>query len=130
MEQSMGKRILVVNDTQEILDTFRLILEYEGYQVTLSSYPLQSMFEIKQLNPDLIILDLIFKEEKLGWQMLQLLKMNKETEPIPVIVCTAAEQAVREQEGYLVSKGVQILYKPFDMDELLNMIARALKKAE
>ena len=123
----MAAHILVVNDTQDILEIFRLLLEDEGYKVTLSSFPLQKVGEITRLNPDLIILDVIFGEEKLGWQMLQLLKMQPATASIPIIICTAAEKAVREMEGYLVSKDVIVVYKPFELHDLLNAVAQALK---
>lgn len=122
----MATRILVINDTQEILEMFRAILEDEGYEVVLSSFPVQKAQEIEQINPQLIILDFIFGERKLGWQMLQLLKMQRSTAKIPIIICTAAESAVRDQEGYLVSQGIQIVYKPFDLDVLLQAISRAL----
>ncbi len=67
----MAKHILVVNDTQDILEIFRLLLESEGYRVTLSSFPLQKAADVVQLNPDLIILDVVLAEEKLGCKMLQ-----------------------------------------------------------
>ena len=121
-----GTRILVVNDTQEILELFRLLLEDEGYEVVLSSFPIQRISEIEQMHPDLIILDFLFGDQKLGWQMLQMLKMWRSTATIPVIVCTAATHLVREQEGYLVAKGVRVMYKPFDIDELIAMIKQAL----
>jgi len=123
----MAKHILVVNDTQDILEIFRMLLEGEGYKVTMSSFPLQKAADIVQLNPDLIILDVIFGEEKLGWQMLQLLKMQPTTASIPVIICTAAEKAVREMEGYLVSKNVIVVYKPFELEDLLTAVAQALQ---
>ncbi len=123
----MAKHILVVNDTQDILEIFRLLLEDEGYKVTLSSFPLQKTSEIKKIAPDLIILDVIFGEERLGWQMLQLLKMQPATAIIPVIICTAAEKAVREMEGYLVSKNVLVVYKPFELEDLLRSVKQALQ---
>ncbi len=122
-----GARILVVNDTQEILELFRLLLEDEGYEVMLSSFPIQKVTEIEQMHPDLIILDFVFGDQKSGWQMLQMLKMWSSTASIPIIVCTAATQLVREQEGYLVSKGVHVVYKPFDIDELLAAVKQALE---
>ncbi len=123
----MTARILVVNDTQEILDTFRLLLETEGYEVVLSSFPFHKVKEITEVAPNLIILDLLFGGEKQGWQMLQLLKMHRETASLPVIVCTAAANAVREMEGYLVSKEVFVVYKPFDIDDLLTTVTTALQ---
>jgi DNA-binding response OmpR family regulator len=123
----MATRILVINDTQEILDLFRILLEGEGYEVVLSGFPFQQVSEIEQINPDLIILDFIFGDQKTGWQMLQLLKMKRSTASIPVVVCTAALNAVREQEGYLVSQGVHVVYKPFDIDHILTTIKLALE---
>ncbi len=123
----MPTRLLVVNDTQEILDVFRVLLEEEGYEVVLSSYPFQKASEVERIKPDLIILDFMFGAQKFGWQMLQLLKMQRSTNAIPIIVCTAAEQSVREQEGYLVSQGVRVIYKPFDIDLLLALIKDVLE---
>jgi len=123
----MTARILVVNDTQEILDLFRILLEDEGYEVTLSSYPLQSVEQVEQIAPELIILDLMFGDEKYGFQMLEMLKLSRSTTSIPVIICTAALQGVREMEGYLVSKGVTVVYKPFDIDDLVKTVNLALE---
>jgi DNA-binding response OmpR family regulator len=126
----VATRILVVNDTQEILELFRMLLEEEGYEVVLSGFPIQQMSDIEQIHPDLIILDLVFGDQKSGWQMLQMLKMKRSTASIPVIVCTAALSMVREQEGYLVSQGVHVVFKPFDIDHLLTNIKQLVDSHE
>lgn len=118
--------IMVINDTQEILELFREILTDEGYEVTLYSYAIQDMAEIERTKPDLIILDYIFGDEKVGWQTLQKLKMRPSTASIPVVVCTAALQAVKELEGHLAVKGVTVVVKPFNIDELLEAVRTAL----
>ena len=127
----MAARILVVNDTQEILELFRMLLEEEeGYDVVLSGFPIQQVKEIEQIKPDLIILDLVLGDEKTGMQMLQMLKMQRSTAAIPVLVCTAALQIVREQEGYLVSQGVHVVYKPFEIDDLMANVKQLLESHE
>jgi DNA-binding response OmpR family regulator len=126
----MAARILVVNDTQEILELFRMILEGEGYEVILSGFPIQQIQDVEEIDPDLIILDFVFGDQKVGWQMLQMLKMQRSTETIPVIVCTAALDMVREQEGYLVSQGVHVIYKPFDIDHLITNVKELLESHE
>ena len=127
----MAARILVVNDTQEILELFRMILEGEGgYEVILSGFPIQEIEDVEQIKPDLIILDLVFGSEKTGMQMLQMLKMKRSTQSIPVIICTAALDLVREQEGYLNSQGVHLIYKPFDIDHLMTSVKRLLESHE
>ena len=126
----MAARILVVNDTQEILELFRLLLEEEGYEVILSGFPIQQITDLERINLDLIILDFVFGDQKTGWQMLQMLKMQRSTAIIPVIVCTAALDMVREQEGYLVSQGVHVVFKPFDIDHLISSVKQLLEAHE
>ena len=124
----MPKHILVVNDTQEILELFQAILEEEaGYKVTLTSIQPQMLDMVKDVKPDLIISDHVFGEEKTGWQFIQRLKMDRETAPIPIIVCSGAIKELKEMEGYLVSKDIGVLYKPFDVDELINLVAEKLE---
>src|SRR5579885_3906718 len=107
-----------------------LLEEEEGHEVILSGFPFEQISDVEKIKPDLIILDFIFGDQKSGWQMLQMLKMPRSTENIPVIVCTAALDAVREQEGYLVSKGVHVVYKPFDIDQLISKDRQLLEKHE
>ncbi len=120
-------RILVINDTQEILQLFQDLLEDEGYEVILSSFAPQSMYEIARLQPDLVILDLIFGSERIGWQVLQAMRMQRSTATIPVIICTAAAHQAREVEPQLISHGALLVLKPFDIDELLNIVRQALE---
>ncbi len=124
----MPKRIMVVNDTQEILELFYEVLHVEGgYEVELCSHVPQMMNIVQEIKPDLIISDHVFGEEKIGWQFIQRLKMNRETADIPVIVCSGAVKELKEMEGYLVSKNIGLLYKPFDIDELLSLVSLKLE---
>lgn len=122
MEAAAPRHILVVNDTQEILDLFRAILEEEGYRVSLSTFTFRDLDAIIGLQPDLIILDFMVGGEDYGWQLLQKAKMHRATARIPIIVCTAAVQLVRQLEGHLKEKGVGIVIKPFEIDDLLREI--------
>jgi DNA-binding response OmpR family regulator len=118
--------ILVINDTQEILDLFQELLQDEGYRVSLYSYAFKDVKEIQSLQPDLVIIDFIIGGEAHGWQLLQKMKMNRETAKIPIVACTAAVQLVKELEGHLTSKNVRIVLKPFDIEDLLTEVRIAL----
>lgn len=122
----MATRVMVINDTQEILELFRLILEPEGYEIALYSYAIRDMNEVERVKPDLIIVDFFFGVEREGWQMVQKLKMDRHTASIPIIVCTAADRAVRDIEGYLQAKNIALVPKPFDIDDLLVAVKEAL----
>ena len=120
------KHILVVNDTQEILDLFKELLEEEGYQVSLYSFAFQDVEPIREIKPDLVILDFLVGGEDTGWQLLQKMKMQRDTVNIPVVVCSAALNLLREMEGHLRAKDVIVVPKPFDIDDLLHAVDKAL----
>jgi DNA-binding response OmpR family regulator len=121
---------MVINDTQEILELFRDLLTQEGYEVSLYSYGIHDMAEVERVAPDLIIIDYLIGDERTGWQMLQKLKMTRATLAIPVIVCTAALNQVKEIEGWLTQKRITVVLKPYDVDDLLAAVRRALGTPE
>lgn len=126
-----AKRILVINDTQEILELFEEILTAMGHEVTLLSYAPDELSQIEEADPDLVIVDFVIGGREMeGWQLLQKMRMNRSTQQIPIIACTAAQQAVREQEGYLTQQGIAIVLKPFNVVQLENAVRMALKVSE
>ena len=116
--------ILVVNDTQEILDLMRELLEEEGYRVT-TAVALLDMDKVKRLAPDIIVQDLLFEgTQELGWKTLHLLRMDPELARIPIVLCTAAVSVVRDEAmaEQLDRLGVRVVLKPFHIDELLRVL--------
>ncbi len=122
----MATRILVINDDESILELFNLILEGEGFEVCASVEAIESVAEVERLHPDLVILDLKLGMQQEGWVMMQKIRMYPPTQHIPMILCTAALNEVREQEGTLQDKGIPVVYKPFGVDELLKAVQTAL----
>ena len=124
--KSGRQRALVVNDTQEILELFDEILSGLGFDVVLMSYAPRELDRVREVKPDLIVLDFLMGDrELLGWQLLQKLKMDRTLDAIPVIVCSAAVKAVEEQQGYLTEQGVIVVLKPFNVDQLEDAVRRA-----
>ncbi len=126
----MPMRIMVFNDTQEILELFQMLLTDEGYEVALYSYSANEIHIIEAFKPDLLILDYTVGRERNGWQLLQKLKMVRSTASIPVIICTTAYRLAEEIEGYLLTKKVKIVRKPFDIEDLLLVIKETLEEAK
>jgi CheY-like chemotaxis protein len=123
---------MVFNDTQEILQLFEQILAGEGYQVSLHSYDMLNLQVVQQIKPDLVISDHPpeVRKEKRGWQLVQALRMSRETAELPVIICTTDVKQAEESEGHLASKGMLVLSKPFDIDELLQAVEDLIGKAD
>ena len=126
-----GKRVLIVNDTQEILELFDEILSELGFEVVLMSFAPRELEQVRNTKADIIILDFIFGQRDVeGWQLLQKIRMDNELERIPVIVCSAALLEVKEQEGYLTEQGVLVVLKPFTVSQLEEAVRRAVRMAD
>ncbi len=126
----MAARILIINDDQELQTLIRSVLEGEGgYEAAFFTYAPQELVEIERVRPDLIVLDLIFGRENLGWRLLQKLKLRRSTNTIPVVLCTASTQAISEIEGYLRANNIVVLAKPFSIDDLLLAVQQGLHGA-
>ena len=122
----MSTRIMVIDDSQELLELFRELLTDEGYEVVLNAVGIQDIAEVERVQPDLIILDHIIGGAAVGLQMVRQLQLQPGTATIPVIVCTAASLAPEETEGYLQAPGIRLILKPFDVDDLLQCVRCAL----
>ena len=127
-----GPTVLVINDTPEILDLFQDLLGEEGFNVVPDRFTLEVgllLKRVEELRPDLIVLDYIIGREDLGWQFLQLLKLDRATRDVPVIICTGAVRQVQEMEAQLDKMGVAVVLKPFDIDHLIAVINKVLAAA-
>ena len=123
-----GKRVLVVNDTQEILELFDDILGEMGLEVVQMTYAPHELERIREVAADLVVLDLIFGDrEVLGWQLLQKMRMDRELQNLRVVLCTAAMKAVEELQGYLTEQNVVVVLKPFNVSQLEEAVLRALR---
>ena len=123
------KRVVVINDTKEILELFRDVLEGElGHEVILMSFAPDELDRILEANPDLLVIDFVIGDREMeGWQLLQKMRMHRDTAAIPIVACTAAVKQVRESEAYLLEQGIEVVLKPFTIDQLEGAVARALK---
>jgi len=124
------KHILVVNDTEEIIELFRDIIEGMGHRMSATTYAPEDLAEVKKAGPDLVIMDIVIEGEKVGWQLAQKVRMSRDTQDIPIIICTAATDTVREQEGWLTANAIKVVLKPFTVDDLELSITKALKLPE
>ena len=124
------KHVFVINDEPAILALFQEILEEEGYRVTLDTFGrigVREQYErIAAEQPDLVVLDFLIGGEPMGWQLVQVLKMRRATEKIPIVVCTAAVSVVKEIHVHLSEMSVGVVIKPFDIDHLLGAVRRTL----
>ena len=119
--------ILVVNHAAEILELIRELLEEEGFRVTTGPRAGQDLDSISTLQPDLIVIDYMWPQSDNEWTLLNMLRIDRRTRHIPVIVCTAAVRQVRDMQEHLDSLGIRVVFKPFDIDDLIAEVRDALE---
>jgi len=123
----MSTRVLVIDDDDSILELFKMVLEPQGFNVQLSKTTYEDVKHVEALHPSLIILDAKLGQQYEGFLLLEKLKLYPPTKSIPVILCSAALEEIRQQEDTLRQKGIPIVYKPFELDELLDTIEQCLQ---
>ena len=124
----MPSRILIIDDNQELLDIYQQILEPEGLDVQVSLSPFENLTDIEHLKFDLIILDYHLNSRVNEEPFLQRLKAYSPTASLPVIISTADERAMRKQKTALKEQGVRVILKPFDIDDLLQIVYQTLQE--
>jgi CheY-like chemotaxis protein len=119
-----AKRVLVIDDERVIQTFLKAIFEKEHHRVTGAVDALQGPMMAKQLQPDLIVLDIGLPGGG-GFKVFERLRMMKETTGIPVLIYSALpKDKVLEQ----ISEGpdVAILAKPAQPEEILAAAAKLL----
>jgi CheY-like chemotaxis protein len=129
MSEARRARIALIDDDTTFLELMRELLEsYEGYEVLICKESEQAYQFVKEERPDLALVDIRMGGEETGWTLLELLTLDPETRPIPLIVCSAAVRALHEHEPMLSQYGVGVLPKPFDLDALLEKVREGLAR--
>ena len=120
-----GALIAVVENNPDTLAMLDDLLTSTGYRTLLLPTAKDAQLRLRQLQPDLVILDLWLEAREAGETLLGLLERDQTTRSIPVIVCSAHRDLLRTQASAL-RRGYRVLAKPFRVDELLAVIAALL----
>ena len=119
------RKILIVDDDQEIVDTVSYALENAGYEVAIARDGNQGLALAERDDPDLMILDMMMPKRS-GFLVLEKLRRIRE-EPLPVIMITGNEGS--RHKAYAELLGVSdYLQKPFAMERLLGAVEDLLAK--
>lgn len=117
------KRILLVDDDREIVESMRIALEATGYEVRIARDGNQGLAMAEREDPDLVILDMMMPKRS-GFLVLEKLRRTRPM-PLRIIMVTANEG--NRHKAYAEMLGVDdYLRKPFAMDRLLDSVHRLL----
>jgi len=117
------KRILLVDDDREIVESLRVALTAKGYQVSVARDGNQGLALAEREDPDLVILDMMMPKRS-GFLVLEKLRRCR---PVPtrIIMITANEGS--RHKAYAETLGVDdYIRKPFAMDRLIGSVERLI----
>jgi PleD family two-component response regulator len=123
----MPARILVVNETPNVLHLLGGILKEAGYDVEVRLIEETTPAEVASLRPDLVIVDYLVGESEHGRQFARDLRQEPATEYIPVLAATPATPLLLKRRSDLAEEEVLLLFKPFSWDDFLQKVEDALR---
>jgi DNA-binding response OmpR family regulator len=117
------KKILVVDDKKDIVETVSFCLEGEGFEVVTAYDGKEALEVARREHPDLIVLDVMMPKEN-GYQVSRYVREDWQQGRIPkmpaILILTARTVDESEREEFLQTwSGADVfMYKPFDLDAL------------
>jgi len=114
------KKILIVDDEADLVETIRFPLELEGFKVLAAYNGEEGLNQARTEKPDLILLDLMLPKLD-GYKICRLLKFDDRYKHIPIFMLTAKTQEKDKILGKETGAD-EYFTKPFDIDELIAKI--------
>jgi two-component system, sensor histidine kinase and response regulator len=122
------KKILFIDDNDELRKITLEALELEGFQVSGANCGRQGIEIAREQKPDLILCDIMMPEID-GFEVFQQLRSITATSSIPVVFLTALAERENIRKG--MDLGVDdYLIKPFTLEELLETIDTSMRKTK
>ena len=131
MEQT---RVLLVDDEQDIVDTIKYSLELRGFTVDVAYDGISALSMARERSYAVLVLDVMLPGKN-GYEVSRLLKDDVESGklgPLGIILITARklDSELREEFVSTWSKADVCIYKPFEMDDLLESITDVMASVE
>lgn len=120
----MPNPILVVEDNEDLSILFRMVLEFAGYQVATVDNGYDALKYVEETQPQLILMDIMMPEIS-GLQVSQNIKQQQHYQSLPILLVSAVDRL--KDELLQNSKANDILYKPFDLDDLVEKVGQLIE---
>ena len=123
----MAKKILLVDDDHDLVDSMKSIVESGGYDVEVAYDGSECLEKVNETKPDLIVLDVMMPGMD-GWEVCRELKDAPATQDIPIIMLTAVGSQVRTtkytHEGGMETESDDYFPKPVKPADLMTRIKK------
>ncbi len=122
----MRKRILVVDDEEEVVSTIKMLLEStKEYEVRTMTEAKDIISSVHAFHPDVILLDLLMPDTG-GMEVCQMLNNDSLGATIPIIILSGLGKDIDKQDAYKLGV-VDYLVKPVSRNDLIAGVEKAIK---
>ncbi len=118
--------IVVIDNDEPFRDLLTDVLGDEGYRVVTAMTGADAIETIRQARPALVILDLRMEAPDSGIQIIRAVRSNPLTLTLPLLICSADVAGMAIHAAFLQEHHVPALHKPFDLDQLLNLVRQLI----
>ena len=122
-----ARTVVVVDDNEDQAHLFQDYLSGQGFEVHIALTGMSGLRKVRELQPDIVLLDLVLPDIK-GSDVCAQLRANRSTQQIPIILCTAHKISPEEKIKGFRSGADDYLVRPFDLSELLARIEAVLRR--
>ena len=126
----MNKKIMIIDDDIDLVESLRLILEHAGFEVIDAQDGNKGIEKVKNEHPDLVILDVMMGSQDEGFFVAYEIRKESESADLPIIMLTAVGQETgftfdkeKDQDFLPVN---EFLEKPIDPDRLIEVVKENL----
>ena len=120
------KRVVLIDDDAEIIESMRFALEQAGYEVMIARDGNQGLSMVEKHRPDLVVVDMMMPKRS-GFLVIEKLRRSDQRDLVKqkIIMVTANEG--RRHKEYAKMLGVDdYIRKPFPMDRLIDSVQRLI----
>jgi len=116
----MKKKVVLIQDNEDILDIMDQVLEEEGFKVT-ASLTTEPIEKIDKIDPDVVVVDDHIKGKKKGSAVIKELKSDPETQDVSAVLTSTSFNLPEEATA---CKADDYIEKPFDLDHMVEVVKK------
>lgn len=124
----MMKKVLIVEDEQDVIKLLKYNLEKEGFRVSYTTDGSLALAEVRRETPDLVILDLMLPGVD-GLEVCRQLRRNEKYAALPILMLTARGEEADRVVGLEIGADDYVT-KPFSIRELIARVRALLRRHE
>lgn len=121
----MPKKVLLVEDEEIMINLLKKKLVQEGYEVSIAKNGEEGLSMMKEVKPDIILLDIIMPKMS-GFEVMEEMRKDTELKKIPIVVISNSGQPVELDKAKELGARDWLIKTEFDPQEVIEKVIRQI----